>query len=131
MRQRSDSEGGVISIFTERIADHESLHVYGDGEQQRDFVHVSDVVRAIMLALDDPALTGCWNVATGSPTSVNDLIATLRSGFGDLDVRYEPARQEIRRSVIDASKLAATGRWSPRTGLREGLLSLARQLTAR
>jgi UDP-glucose 4-epimerase len=129
-RQRSDSEGGVISIFTERIAAGQPLHVYGDGEQQRDFVHVSDVVAAIMLALDDASLTGCWNVATGSPTSVNDLIATLRPAFGDLDVRYEPARHEIRRSCIDASKLLGTGRWRPRTPLADGLLALARSLAA-
>jgi UDP-glucose 4-epimerase len=129
-RQRSDSEGGVISIFTERIASGLPLHVYGDGRQQRDFIHVSDVVGAIRLALDAPSLTGAWNVATGRPTSVNELIATLRTAYGELDVRYEPARQEIRRSCIDASKLLATGRWRPRTELREGLLALARELAA-
>jgi UDP-glucose 4-epimerase len=129
-RQRSDSEGGVISIFTERIAAGLPLRVYGDGEQQRDFIHVSDVVGAIMVALDAPSLTGAWNVATGRPASVNELIATLRTAYGELDVQYEPARQEIRRSCIDASKLLATGGWQPRTELREGLLALARELAA-
>lgn len=124
-RQRSDSEGGVISIFTEHIAEGLPLHVYGDGQQQRDFVHVSDVVAAIMVALDDPSLSGSWNVATGRPTSVNDLIATLRAAFVNVSVDHLPARQEIRRSCIDASKLMATGRWTPKMDLRSGLLALA------
>lgn len=127
-RQRSDAEGGVISIFTDRIAAGLPLHIYGDGEQQRDFIHVSDVVAAIMLALDDPSLTGVWNVATGRPTSVNNLIATLRTAFGPVDARYEFARQEIRRSCIDASKLIATGRWRPRMELASGLLAFAQEL---
>lgn len=129
-RQRSDAEGGVISIFTERIAEGAGLRVFGDGEQQRDFIHVSDVVAAIMLALDDATMTGAWNVATGQPTSVNDLLATLRGAYGDVAVAYEAARQEIRRSCIDASKLMGTGRWRARTALRDGLLGLARASVA-
>jgi len=125
-RQRSDAEGGVISIFADRIAAGLPLQVYGDGEQERDFVHVSDVVTAILLALDDPSLTGVWNAGTGVPTTVNDLVGLMRAAFGcETAIEHLPARQEIRRSCLDVSKLKNTGRWSPRVHLAEGIAALA------
>jgi len=125
-RQRSDAEGGVISIFVDRTAAGLPLTVYGDGEQQRDFVHVSDVVAAITLALDAPSMTGVWNVGTGVATSVNTLVATMRRAFA-CDPRIEclPARHEVRRSVLDVAKLAGTGRWAPRVSLEAGIRAFA------
>lgn len=125
-RQRSDAEGGVIAIFADRIAAGLPLPVSGDGEQQRDFVHVSDVVAAIMLALDAPSMTGLWNVATGVATSVNTLVATMcRASACDPGVERLPALREVRRSVLDVSKLAGTGRWRPRVALDDGVRALA------
>jgi UDP-glucose 4-epimerase len=125
-RQRSDAEGGVISIFTDRIAAGLPLQVYGDGEQERDFVHVSDVVAAILLVLDDASLTGVWNVGTGVPTTVNELVRLAGAAFAyRTKVAYLAARHEVRRSCLDVSKLKRTGRWSPRVGLADGLAVLA------
>jgi UDP-glucose 4-epimerase len=125
-RQRSDAEGGVISIFADRLAAGQPLLVYGDGKQQRDFVHVDDVVSAILLALDDASMCGIWNVGTGVPTSVNDLaLLMIRASGGQGGITFLPERQEIRRSCLDISKLVATGRWAPRRALAEGIESLA------
>jgi UDP-glucose 4-epimerase len=126
MRQRSDAEGGVISIFADRLAAGLPLHVYGDGEQERDFVHVSDVVAAIVLALDEPSMTGVWNVGTGRPTSVNGVARLMVETFGGAArIEHVPERQEIRRSCLDVAKLTATGRWSPRRDLASGIAELA------
>ena len=128
-RQRSDSEGGVISIFTDKLAASQPLQVYGDGKQQRDFVHVADVVAAIVLALDDPSMHGEWNVGTGSPTSVNDVFRLMSAAFDPTaPVEHLPARGEIRRSCLDVSKLLGTGRWQPRYDLRTGIAQLAASL---
>jgi UDP-glucose 4-epimerase len=125
-RQRSDAEGGVISIFADRLVAGLPLQVYGDGTQERDFVHVSDVVSAILLALDDASMTGVWNVGTGRPTSVNDVAITMTKAFGDgAGIEYLPARREIRRSCLDIGKLRGTGRWSPRIDLATGVGALA------
>ena len=130
-RQRSDSEGGVISIFTDRLASGQPLQVYGDGAQQRDFVHVADVVAAIELALDDPAMTGVWNVGTGRPTSVNEVQRLMSAAFhATAPIEHLPARGEIRRSCLDVSKLTATGRWSPQYDLTAGIAQLAASLAA-
>jgi len=130
-RQRSDSEGGVISIFADRLAAGEPLLVYGDGAQQRDFVHVDDVVSAILLALDDASMSGIWNVGTGVPTTVSDLaLLMIREFGGQGGISFLPERHEIRRSCLDVSKLVATGRWAPRHALADGIASLAEHVRA-
>jgi UDP-glucose 4-epimerase len=131
-RQRSDAEGGVISIFADRIEAGLPLQVYGDGEQERDFVHVSDVVDAITLSLDDSAMTGVWNVGTGVATTVNSLAAQTIDAFNSsCGVDRLPERREIRRSCLDVSKLQRTGRWSAKVPLKDGLASLAAQCGSR
>ena len=125
-RQRSDAEGGVISIFADRLAAGRPLPIYGDGAQERDFVHVSDVASAILLALDDASMTGVWNVGTGRSATVNEVAAVMTAAFGGrAGIEYLPARQEVRRSCLDVGKLAATGRWSPRIDLPTGVAQLA------
>ncbi len=130
-RQRSDAEGGVVSIFTDRLAAGKQLRVYGDGEQQRDFVHVSDVVAAILLALAEQSMEGVWNVGTGRATTVNDVAQTMIAAFGATGaIEHLPPRGEIRRSCLDVSKLLATGRWQPKYDLVRGAKELAAQARA-
>jgi UDP-glucose 4-epimerase len=131
-RQRADAEGGVIAIFAERLAAGLGLRVFGDGEQQRDFVHVSDVVKAVQLALDDPSMSGVWNVGTGRATTINEVATTMLAAFGaGGGVEHLPPRGEIRRSCLDVSKLTATNRWRPGVALRQGLDELARATVVR
>jgi UDP-glucose 4-epimerase len=128
-RQRSDAEGGVASIFAERMAAGLPLQIYGDGEQQRDFVHVMDVVAAIVRALDDHTMTGVWNVGTGRPTSVNELAALMIEAFGEHAlIERLPARGEIRRSCLDVSKLCGTG-WAPSHRLEDSAPEMAHSAT--
>lgn len=71
-RQNSQGEAGVVSIFLDKIKNHEMPIIFGDGKQTRDFVHVSDVVTANIHALKKD-LTGIYHVGTGVETSVNGL----------------------------------------------------------
>jgi len=130
-RQRADAEGGVISIFADRIAAGLPLQVYGDGEQQRDFVDVADVVSAILLAVDDPSMTGVWNVGTGEPTTINAVARLMLDAFGAATpLAYLAERQEIRRSCLDVTKLKGTGRWLPQADLASGIAKLASAMAA-
>ncbi len=123
-RQRSDAEGGVISIFVERIAQGLPLQVFGDGEQQRDFVHVADVVDAVLMALEREEMTGEWNVGTGVATSVNEIVELTRSvAPTSIEVTHLPERGEVRRSCLDVAKLRSLG-WQPRRELSGALASL-------
>lgn len=80
-RQRSDLEGGVVAILAERLAAGLPITIYGTGEQRRDFVHVSDVVRALAAMLHSDA-NGMWNVGTGAMTTVNELLRETEGVFG-------------------------------------------------
>jgi UDP-glucose 4-epimerase len=120
--QRSDAEGGVVAVFLERLAAGEPLDLHGNGRQVRDFVHVSDVVGAAQLALDN-GLTGVWNVASGHGTSIVDLVEEIAALVGrPVEVRRRARRPgDVKRSLIDPGKLLRTGAWGPPLALSEGL----------
>src|SRR5262249_39074511 len=75
-RQRTDLEGGVVAIFLALWRRGQALTVFGDGEDQRDYLYVSDVVDAVTSAFGG-AWTGVFNIGTGVATSVNTLIAEM------------------------------------------------------
>src|SRR5208283_239663 len=82
-RSENSPYSGVITKFLQKIVKGEVLTIDGDGEQTRDFIHVSDVVKAVILALEQEGLSGeVFNVCTGVPTSVNQLAATLKTVTG-------------------------------------------------
>ncbi len=120
-RQESTLEGGVVSIFLERMIGGEETFIYGDGEQRRDFVYVGDVVRAVLAAAEHEG--GVYNVGTGVETSVNELHAACRRASGsEAEPRYEPERPgDIRRSAVDPSLAARELGWRPEQSLDDGL----------
>ena len=66
-RQLPKLEGGVVSIFLDRLRGGEGITIYGDGEQTRDFVYVGDVVAAVLAAIGTAG--GVFNIGTGTETS--------------------------------------------------------------
>jgi UDP-glucose 4-epimerase len=123
-RQDVHGEAGVVAIFCGCLVDGRQPAVYGDGRQTRDWVDVSDVVRANLLAADSP-LTGPVNIGTGRETSVLELVAALQAvGDGEtlLDPRFEPERAgEVRRSCLDVSRSRVELGWTATLELHEGL----------
>jgi UDP-glucose 4-epimerase len=120
-RQLAKLEGGVVAIFMDRLRTGEVGTVFGDGEQERDFVYVGDVVAAILAAgAGEP---GTYNVGTGIATSVNELWRLCAQAAGsDGEPEYGDARQgELRRSVLDASRAERELGWRAATSLDEGL----------
>lgn len=105
-RQDGTGEAGVIGIWMNRLLSGQDAVVNGDGTQTRDFVHVSDVVRAIQLAFQHRQ-AGVFNVGTGIETSVNELYALVASACdAELPPRYAPGKPgEQRRSVLDPTRL--------------------------
>lgn len=95
---------GVISRYLSLYQQGEALTVYGDGQQSRDFIHVSDIARANVLALDS-SYAGALNVATGQPQTLLQLIEYIQEAGGKTAVvNMQPARAgDIRASY------AATG----------------------
>jgi UDP-glucose 4-epimerase len=106
----------------------EPLIVYGDGGQTRDFIYVDDVVKATILALEGVGVEGeTFNVCTGKPTSVNELVEVVRVIVGrDLRVVYDkPRKGDIRSNYGDPSKAEKTLGFKAKTSLKEGLEKMA------
>jgi UDP-glucose 4-epimerase len=110
---------GVITIFAQRLLAQQPLLIFGDGEQRRDFIHVSDIVAANLAVLDAPdaAVAGrTFNVGTGHATSVNEvaagLIAILAPGTRP---QYAPEQLgELRNAIADVSAIRHALGWVPR-----------------
>jgi UDP-glucose 4-epimerase len=125
---------GVISIFCERILNGSTIDMYGDGEQTRDFVFVSDVVAALLAGMRlSPPTAVVLNVCTGRATSVLALAGLI----GDLagknpDVRHGPPRAgEIRHSLGDPAEMRRVLSLGEMIELREGLASALAHIDAR
>ncbi|WP_044337165.1 NAD-dependent epimerase/dehydratase family protein [Rossellomorea aquimaris] len=121
-RQRSDGEGGVISIFIEQLLRNEAPVIFGDGNQTRDFVFVDDVARANLLAITN-ADNQIINIGTSTQTSVN-LLCTLLSNqlHSSLTPDYKPKRQgDILNSHLSNAKALDNLKWAPNFNLISGL----------
>jgi len=127
-RQDPKSEyAAAIPRFTTRLLKGQRPIVFGDGLQTRDFVHISDVVRANLLAAtSDKAPGEVVNVASGVSSSLIDLIATLKQVIGSsaagLEIEHQaPRAGDLRESSADISKARAVLGYEPRVQLKEGL----------
>jgi UDP-glucose 4-epimerase len=120
-RQQPTLEGGVIAIFLDRMTTGQETVVYGDGLQSRDFVHVGDVARALLVAVG--AAPGVYNVGTGVATTIVDLHGMCRraSETTGEPTFADPRPGEIRRSVLDPAAAARELGWQAETPLERGL----------
>jgi len=113
---------GICRIFFSRALRSESLIIYEDGYQTRDFVHVSDVVDANMLVLaSEKANFEAFNVGGGTAVTVLEYADAVRRRLGsdvELQISGEYRRGDNRNSVSGIAKLRQLG-WAPRRGLEK------------
>jgi len=119
---------GVCAIFSSRLLNGNPPMIFEDGEQTRDFVHVSDIVQANLLALEtDRADYQAINVGTGVATSVRTVCELLAQG---LDVKIQPEivgryrEGDIRHCVSDISKAQTLLGYKPEVSLEQGIPEL-------
>jgi UDP-glucose 4-epimerase len=124
-RQDPTSEySAVIPRFVARIRDGISPTIFDNGEQSRDFTHVSNIVAANLLAVEAPDAGGqVFNIAAGESHSVNKLVETLSRLMGvDVSPEYAPPRAgDIRHSWADISLAAEVLGYQPTVGFEDGL----------
>jgi UDP-glucose 4-epimerase len=123
-RQDVHGEAGVVAIFCGALIDGRRPTVFGDGRQTRDWVEVSDVVRANLMVADSE-LTGSINISQGRETAVLDLLEALNevSDRGPLrKPQFAPDRPgEVKRSWLDITRARTELGWDPEVDLRTGL----------
>lgn len=125
-RQRTTkNESGVVTIFIQRVLKGMRPIIFGDGEQTRDFIFVSDVVHANLLALESEKGQGeVFNIGSGVAISVNALADSILKTVGrkDLTPEYGPERvADIRDCVADITKAKKLLDFNPEVDLETGL----------
>ena len=126
-RQDPHGEAGVAAIFCGALLEGRAPKVFGDGLQTRDYIFVTDVVRAFLAASDDPNVTGPLNVGTGQEASIFDVGNAIAEALG---MKFEPEMAphrpgEVQRIAIDSGLAAQRLGWRAKVELKDGLARTA------
>ncbi len=117
---------GVIPIFVENALLGQDLVVVGDGNQTKDFTHISDLVAALKISVTEKAAGGrTFNIATGIGTRVRDLaemILEVCNSNGRSQIVFAPSAVESVSNYADVTRARDTLGWVPLVKLREGLI---------
>ena len=121
---------GVLAIFASRIANGQSPMVFEDGRQRRDFVHVSDVARAFVLALDTPGADAeVFNIGSGVDRTIEEVARLQAASMGRPGITPEITRQtragDIRHNIPDLGKARDILGYEARQDFAAGLEALA------
>lgn len=101
----------AVPIFMQKAFANEDITIFGDGEQTRDFVHVKDIVAALVHVATRPDLHGTYNVGYGTSMTVNELAALIiRLSGSSSEIRHLPERAgDVKHSRASIDRLLATG----------------------
>ena len=124
----SGHKNSVVARFIKRAVEGETLEIYGDGTQTRDFIFVDDLIRAVRLSATTENVGGeVFQIATSAETTVQELTdrllpALAAAGIENVEVRKTAARRgEVRRNFADTSKARRMLGWKAEVGFDEGL----------
>jgi len=122
-KRQSENYAGVIKKFLKNIQEGKPLIINGDGLQVRDFVHVDDVVRANLIALESDVKNAFINIGTGITTSVVELANQI---INSSDLSLKPVHSnslegDVRASQADISLAKKLLNWEPKIKLKDWL----------
>ncbi|MEN3046231.1 MAG: NAD-dependent epimerase/dehydratase family protein [Candidatus Hydrothermales bacterium] len=124
-RQNPHGESGVVAIFCEKMLNNEEVHIYGDGNQTRDFIFINDVVKANLLATEYilKGKTGIFNIGTGKETSINQIFEKLKklTGYKKRPIYLAKREAEITRIALDIKKAQKELNFKPEWDIEEAL----------
>ncbi|NLV14527.1 NAD-dependent epimerase/dehydratase family protein [Haloarcula argentinensis] len=115
----------VIAQFADDLASGNAPKLYGDGEQTRDFTHVDDIVRGLVLAAEHE-LNGVYNLGTGEAYDFNTVVEMLNDELGtDIEPEYVenpiPEDVYVHDTCADFSKMHEATGWEPGISFEEGI----------
>jgi len=122
--KQSRAYSGVVIEFIRRVLRGEPPVIYGDGQQTRDFIYVTDVVEAITRAMTSKKASGVINIGSGRSTTINELAKLVLKILGKENLKpvYAPPRPgDLKHSVADITKAKQLLGFEPRICLEEGV----------
>ena len=122
----------AVPIFIDKAMRNETITIFGDGGQTRDFIYVKDIVAAnVFLAMNDTA-PGFYNVAYGQRLTINDLARKIIELTGSSSkIEYSPERSgDVKHSMASVEKITSAG-FVPACSFDEGLRATIEYFTKR
>lgn len=131
--QKSNMEGGVVSIFVGRKIKGEDLKIFGDGTQTRDLLYVEDCAEFLYLAATNYKAVGqVFNAGTGVDITVNELAKVIAKKKSKIKhVAHHHPQAEIQKLQCDATKAKNVLGWVPKTSLEQGIKRVEQWLSAK
>ena len=122
-KRPTGSYAGVMTQFLKKISAKQDLRIFGDGTQVRDFIHVTDIAKANLTAMQSSVESGFFNIGTGVPTSIKELADILiELSCEKLGVVYEQALEgDVKASSASTLKTEKILGWKSEISLRDGL----------
>ena len=109
--------GAVFGVFLAQKLAGKPFTVVGDGTQSRDFIFVTDVARSFLLAAESGIQSQAFNVGSGQPNSINQLVSLL--GGPVVHIPKRPGEPDI--TFADTSKIAQALNWHPSVSFEDGV----------
>lgn len=121
--QKTNMEGGVISIFIKSYLNGKALNIFGDGNQTRDFLYVEDCADFIIkCAFSKNAIGEIINGGSGKDISINELAKLICDDPSRIKhVKHHHPQSEIQKLLCDANKAKKLLNWTPNVSLEEGI----------
>ena len=112
----------AVPIFIDKARKSETITIFGDGEQTRDFIYVKDIAAGLAYAAETESVTGAYNIGYGGSIRIKDLAKRIvEQTDSSSEITYAPTRAgDVKHSSASADKLAATG-WRSQYGFEQGL----------
>lgn len=134
-RQKLNDYSGVITIFINQLMNKQTPTIFGDGLQTRDFINVKDIVQANMLCMDSKNAAGeMFNVATGNPTSILELLLTIKSvtGTEKISHKFDPPRPgDVKFGLANAEKIMKAIGFAPKITVSGGLADVVKHIQSK
>lgn len=130
----STHKNSAVARFIKQALKGQAVEIFGDGSQTRDFIHVSDLIRAIICATDTESVGGeVYQIATSIETTVYEVYDLIKKNLQEvagirLTKRFEPKRiGDVERNFADISKARRCLNWEPRVSLEVGIKQTIRK----
>ena len=116
---------GILSIFATRICNGNSINIFEDGKESRDFLFIDDAIRATVGAIDfSPPIFESLNVGSGQPTDIATIARIMQSSFSTFvptQITGQFRIGDIRHNVADLSKIQSILGFKPEITIEEGI----------
>ena len=121
--QTSKKGQGLIPEVLKQSAAHAAVNILGNGQSERDYIYIEDVIDAIVTCLDHEPLNDVVNIGSGSGRTVLEVIAAIEQVLQrEIDRHFiDPRTTDTPCNVLDISKAKALLKWEPRTEFQEAI----------